>query len=100
LLPEDSKLGSLSEDLQAGRRTTERSRHLVLRGARQAPGPFALAFDVGPDGASRDDADSVSRVLHVNGASGDIPDADSGSSNSRALDVGSDGTSRDNVDDD
>jgi len=70
LLPEDPQLGSLLEDVHAGRRAAKRSRPLDLRSARQAGATRAL--DLRPDSTS-----------HGNAVA------------SRALDVGSDGTTDD-----
>jgi len=70
LLPEDPQLGSLLEDVHAGRRAAKRSRPLDLRSARRAGATRAL--DLRPDSTS-----------HGNAVA------------SHALDVGSDGTTDD-----
>jgi len=66
LLPENPQLGSLLEDVHAGRRAAKRSRPLDLRSARRAAATNIRALDVRPD--------SGNAVA------------------SHALDVGSDGT--------
>jgi len=69
LLPEDPQLGSLLEDVHAGRRAAKRSRPLDLRSARRAGATNIRALDLRPDSTSFGNAVA-----------------------SRALDIGSDGT--------